>query len=39
MHHVEDLIHKEAPHEDKTLVSTPPLDEVIQASIPPAQTK
>jgi hypothetical protein len=36
-HLVEDLIHEEAPHEDKALVFAPPLDEVIQASIPPAQ--
>jgi hypothetical protein len=30
-HIVEDLIHKEDPHEDEALVFSPPLDEVIQA--------
>jgi hypothetical protein len=29
------LIHEKDPHEDKTMVSSPPLHEVIQASIPP----
>jgi hypothetical protein len=35
-HHVEDLTHKEAPHEDEALTFSPLFDEVIQASIPPA---
>jgi hypothetical protein len=36
-HLVGDLIHEEAPHEDESLIFSPPLDEVIQASIFPAQ--
>jgi hypothetical protein len=35
-HLVEYLTHKEAPHEDEVMVFSPPFDEVIQASIPPA---
>jgi hypothetical protein len=35
IHLVEDLIQKEAPHEDKSTIFSPPFDEVIQDLIPP----
>jgi hypothetical protein len=38
-HHVEDLIQKEAPHEEKDLVFYPPFDEVIQTPVPPVHNE
>jgi hypothetical protein len=38
-HHVEDLIHEEAPHEDEASLFSPLFDEFIQASIPLAHEK
>jgi hypothetical protein len=38
-HHVEDIIHEEAPHEDETSIFSPSFDEIIQDSIPPTHQK